>query len=398
MAEITLDGARVTLCALTIPRVGAWVADLDVDSAEAITGRVSLVIDGATWSGTVARGGLVAGSWRGRIVGGAGGLSGTLGAVAQRGSTLGTVLADALLAAGETLSNDAHDLGALANLWHRIAGPASTAVADVARAAGYSWRTLADGSVWLGADAWATYTPTGAVDVIDEQPEAGRLVLAGDTLGVLPGQTLALPGRDAVRVGQVEHRATPSDLRTVVLADGATGLGGVVDAVIRRALRRVDYLALYPARVVSQSAAGLLDLVPDDARVPPCSGVPIRYGLPGVTAVVPAGERVTLTYEGGDPSKPVATLWTAGTMASAAVNGSTRQAARTDDTTADGTLVFSCSSGTPSPGLTTMTITYTPPGGAPQAVGIVLTGAASLVGPSTLTLSGKITGTSVLRA
>ena len=33
MAEITLDGARVTLCALTIPRVGAWVADLDVDRA-----------------------------------------------------------------------------------------------------------------------------------------------------------------------------------------------------------------------------------------------------------------------------------------------------------------------------------------------------------------------------
>ena len=45
MAEITLDGARVTLCALTIPRLGAWVADLDVDSAESITGRVSLVID-----------------------------------------------------------------------------------------------------------------------------------------------------------------------------------------------------------------------------------------------------------------------------------------------------------------------------------------------------------------
>jgi hypothetical protein len=398
VAEITIDGARVTLCALTIPRVGAWVADLDVDSAEAITGRVSLVIDGATWSGTVARGGLVAGSWRGRIVGGAGGLAGTLGAVAQRGSTLGTVLADALLSAGETLSGDAHDLGALANLWHRIAAPASTAVADVARAAGYSWRTLADGSVWLGADTWATYTPTGAVDVIDEQPEAGRLVLAGDTLGIVPGVTLALPGRDPVRVGQVEHRATPSDLRTVILADGATGLGGVVDAVIRRALRRVDYVALYPARVVSQSAAGLLDLVPDDARVPPCSGVPIRYGLPGVTAVVPVGERVTLTYEGGDPSKPVATLWTAGTMTSAAVNASTRQAARTDDTTADGTLAFSFSSGTPSPGLTTMTITYTPPGGAPQAVGIVLTGAASLVGPSTLTLSGKITGTSVLRA
>ena len=41
----------------------------------------------------------------------------------------------------------------------------------MARAAGYAWRTLADGSVWLGADAWATYTPAGEVDVIDEQPE-----------------------------------------------------------------------------------------------------------------------------------------------------------------------------------------------------------------------------------
>lgn len=340
MAEITLDGARATLCALTIPRVGAWVADLDVDSAEAITGRVSLVIDGATWSGTVARGGLVAGSWRGRIVGGAGGLASTLGAVAQRGSTLGTVLADALLGAGETLSGDAQDLGALANLWHRIAGPASTAVADVARAAGYSWRTLADGSVWLGADAWATYTPTGAVDVVDEQPEAGRLVLAGDTLGIVPGVTLALTGRGPVRVGQVEHRATPSDLRTVVLADGATGLGGVVDAVIRRALRRVDYLALYPARVVSQSAAGLLDLVPDDARVPACSGVPIRGGIPGVTVTVPAGSRVLLGYEAGDPSRPVATLWDAAEVTRITINGGTAKAARDgDDVARVGALV-----------------------------------------------------------
>ena len=156
-------------------------------------------------------------------------------------------------------------------------------------------------------------------------------MLAGDTLGVLPGHTLALTGRDPVRVGQVEHRATPSDLRTVVLADGATGLGGVVDAVIRRALRRVDYLALYPARVVSQSAAGLLDLVPDDTRVPSCGGVPIRGGIPGVTVTVPAGARVLLGYEAGDPSKPVATLWDAAEVTRITVNGGTAKAARDGD-------------------------------------------------------------------
>ena len=43
MAEITVNGLRATLCALTLPRFGAWVADVDVDSAEAITGAVAHV-------------------------------------------------------------------------------------------------------------------------------------------------------------------------------------------------------------------------------------------------------------------------------------------------------------------------------------------------------------------
>lgn len=381
-----------------MPRVGAWVADLDVDSAEALTGAVVLVIDGQTWRGTVHRGGLVSGSWRGRIVGGAGGLSGTLSAVALRGSTLSDVLGGVLRDAGESLSSAAGSLAAVAPLWHRVEAAASTAVADVARAAGYAWRVLPDGTVWTGADAWTAYTPASAVDVVEEHPEAGRYVLAGDVLGIRPGVALTLTGRSAIRVGQVDIHATPRDLRAVVTAEGATGLGAAVDAVVRRALRRVDYLAHYPARVVSQTG-GLLDLVPDDPRVPPCSGVPIRYGLPGVVATVPAGERVTLTYEGGDPSRPVACLWTAGAATQWSVNGSAKQVARTDDTTANGTIALSVNANTPTPGLTTLTITYTPPGGAPQTVGVVLTGAATLVTtPATLTLSGAITGTSTVRA
>jgi hypothetical protein len=331
MAEITVNGLRATLCAINLPRFGAWTADVDLDSAEAVTGAVTLEVDDASWSGAVARGGLVNGSWHGRLVGGAGGLSSALGALAQRGSTLGTVLADALREAGETIATDAADLDAVAPLWHRIACAASIAVGDVARAAGYVWRVRSDGRVWLGADTWAVYTPAGAVDVVEEYPAAGRYVLAGDTLDIVPGVTLTLP-RLTVQVGHVEHRATPRELRTIITAEGATGLGPALDAVLRRALRRVDYLAHYPARVVSQSASGLLDLVPDDPRVPPCSGVPIRYGLPGVVATVPAGERVALTYEGGDPSKPVAALWTAGTVTRVTINsGSSRVAREGDD-------------------------------------------------------------------
>lgn len=91
---------------------------------------------------------------------------------------------------------------------------------------------------------------------------------------------------------------------------------------------RLDRLALYPARVVSQAADGTLDLVPDDPRVPPCTGVPIRMGLPGASATVPAGGRVLLGYEAGDPSKPCATLWESGTVTVLTLNGGARGAAR----------------------------------------------------------------------
>ena len=77
---------------------------------------------------------------------------------------------------------------------------------------------------------------------------------------------------------------------------------------------RLDLLALYPARVVSQGADGRLDLVPEDARIAPCSGVPLRYGAPGLTATVPGGGRVLLGYEHGDPGRPYAALWESGAV------------------------------------------------------------------------------------
>lgn len=92
-------------------------------------------------------------------------------------------------------------------------------------------------------------------------------------------------------------------------------------------MRRVDYHALYPSRVVTQHADGSLDLVPDSARAPSCQRVPVRT-LRGVTLTVAAGARVLLGYEGGDPSKPYASLWEAGNVTRFAVNGASTKAAR----------------------------------------------------------------------
>lgn len=104
-------------------------------------------------------------------------------------------------------------------------------------------------------------------------------------------------------------------------------LSSIARIVDRLVGRRLDHLALYPARVVSQRSDGSLDLVPDDPRAPSCQGVPY-VSLPGVRLVVPAGTRVLLGYAGGDPSQPRAVMWELGDVTRLVVADGTHPAAR----------------------------------------------------------------------
>lgn len=338
MAEITLNGLRVTSVSLAIPRIGAWTADVAVDTPDAITGAAVLAIDGASWFGEVVRGGVYAGSWHGRIMGGSALLE-RLPATALRGATLALVLGEVLRVTGLSLASTSGALDAAAPRWHVREAPAAHVVGDVARAAGYAWRMLADGSLWLGVETWPTVTPAAPVDVIDEAPAVGRLVLAGDVLRALPGVTLSLPRRDPVRVGYVELRGTPDELRAVVLTeregDPAAASGGrllaAFEAIVARIMRRVDCHARYDARVVAQRADGTLDVVPDDARVPSAQAVPYR-SLPGVAYEVPAGARALLGYVNGDPARPFVDLFEQGSSVTRIkLGGGTSKAARQGD-------------------------------------------------------------------
>lgn len=367
MAEITLTHgtttAAVTALSLLVPRVGQWTADVTLDADAGPSGACSLSLDGRVYTGHVVRGAVYAGAWRGRLVGSAGLLQ-DAPATALQGATLALVLRDLAGAVGIALAADTGPLDAAAPRWHRHTGPASQAVADIARAAGYAWRVRPDGTLWLGSDTWATVTPASPVDVLDELPEAGRLTLAGDTLDIAPGQTLALRGRDPVRVGCVEHRATADDVQTVVVAEREGGtLLAALERLLGRLTRRVDYTALWPARVVAQQGNGTLDLVPDSPRVAPCQGVPYRT-LRGLSVDVAAGARVLLGYEGGDPSQPYALAWEIGDATSVRVNGGTRSAARDGDSVsvtipAGAVLVPSPGGPIPSPAPITLSGTIT---------------------------------------
>lgn len=384
----TLAGHTLLSLRMTIPRTGAWVADVVVDTDAAITGAVTLEIAGRTWRGTVTSGDVELGRWSGRVVGGAGGLQRSLAATAYADTDLRTVVGETLRDAGETLSAASGDLSAVVTRWARAAAPAAHAVGDVARSAGMSWRVARDGSVWIGADAWSA-VDLGAVDVIERDPRHGRWVLAGDGAALAePGVSVTLDGA-AVHVGAVEHSLDGDALRTTVTAArdevSTDRFTAAVAGIAERTIRPL-YLGRWPARVVAQHDDGTLDVVPDDARIVVPRGIAYRT-LPGVRLVVATGTRVAVVFEAGDPAKPVADLWELGDVTRLVVASGTHPAAREGHATGNGGVSASAVEVPGTPVTTTLRLTYTPPGGVPQTIsisglpaGVTASGSHSLAG------------------
>jgi len=362
----TLNGYPVAALTLTVPRVGVWTADVELVDAPALVGAVELVVDGRTRRGTVHRGGVESERWSGRLVGGAGGLHSLLGPAAYADTTLAVVLGETLRDAGEALAATSGELTATVARWARVAGPTHHTVADVARAAGYAWRVLDDGTVWTGPEAWAPVTLGGDLDVIEHAPATGRYELGGASAQAIdPGTTIPLDGA-SVRVGAVEHRLSDDVLRTVLYADqeGAPGsrLTAAFDAMVRRATRRLDYLAVYPAKVVQQRGDGTLDVLADAPDVSLPRAIPYR-ALPGLVLEVPAGTRVGVGFEHGDPARPYAGLWELGDVTRWTLDGGTHRAAREGHAVHGGSIQIVTSSLL---GPTAFTVQYVSATGVPQ--------------------------------
>lgn len=100
------------------------------------------------------------------------------------------------------------------------------------------------------------------------------------------------------------------------------------------ATARMDYHALYPCDVVKQNADKTLELQPDNPRIPPMSKVPIRLGIPGATVTIEEGARVLLGFAGGDPNRPIASLWESSTITVLTINGGSVPLAKIGSTTA----------------------------------------------------------------
>ena len=190
MSEITVNELPLLRATIHMPLAGVWSADVEVDTADELVGAATVSIDGTTtFRGTVVDGGVTHGLWRGRIVGGAAGLRGTIPARAYRNATLADVLHDAIVEAGEALDASSGDLGISAALFHRTEAAAARAVQAIANAAGFGWRVLPGGAVWIGAETWPD---AGSPDLtlLESDPRERRYRFGGDVLGLRPGTLL----------------------------------------------------------------------------------------------------------------------------------------------------------------------------------------------------------------
>lgn len=331
MSLVTLQGRSVLEARVVLPRVGRWVAELAVDSEEVPSGLVTLRLGSLELVGTASR----AGSTRGRavveLVGGRGGLLKPLEARAFSGTTSGVLLQDAASSSGEQLSAEvpASLLSVSVPRWTRFRRSLLEELQALlpTLGAGVVFRFEPGAALWVGVDDFPAASL--AHTVLLEEPHLGRMTIGCDDPALLPGTTFL--GR---KVEEVVHRISDGAVRTELLfqVEASTGEAqpvGVARELARAAARAAPTLsvAVWPAQVVAQNGDGTLELIPDDARIPQLSRVPIRPFAPSVAVQVGPGSRCGVQFAGGDPQAPVVTWFELGALLSLELGGAVDQVA-----------------------------------------------------------------------
>jgi hypothetical protein len=96
-------------------------------------------------------------------------------------------------------------------------------------------------------------------------------------------------------------------------------------------LFRLDYTRHYPATVVAQNADGSLELASDVPPIASLSKVAVAYGVPGISAVIASGGKVTVGFVGADPALPYVLVHDQASVTSLALLGGTKPVARLGD-------------------------------------------------------------------
>lgn len=192
VAENAVNAHRVRLARLTIPKIGAWLADVWTDdeiTADELAGVLTVYAGGAPLTGSLVRGETWQGSTRLRIVGGAGGWRRRLPArwyVSDAGVRPSQVAQDAAKECGETISLGVASDAPLGAWYARQAWSASRTLTQL----GLPWHVIDDGSTSLRA--WPATVIGSTMDVVAYDAARCIVELATDApADWRPGRTFA---------------------------------------------------------------------------------------------------------------------------------------------------------------------------------------------------------------
>ncbi len=334
MSLLTANGVGVLEASIIMPLYGLWTADLVLDQPDG-TGfdagtQVTISCDGGlTFVGVVVpdRTGDYLDAVHVRVIGGAGGMTkaATVKGYVQPGAFVRDVLNQLASDAGETLSPDI-DQGLMStNLaaWATLEGTVSAGLVSLIDIVSpeANWRMTPDGKLLVVVETWPD--ATADYELVANDPSQRSWDLGVDTFTVVPGVNLSGVGQ----VNRVEHYFTGEGLRTHVLTQLASedrGTAAAIQALARQLTAKLDYFALYDAKVNAQSADGkTVDITPSDPRIPQLQRVPLVLGIPGTVAKVVPGTFVRLGWNDGNPEKPYACLFQGGeTVSSMSIAGS----------------------------------------------------------------------------
>jgi len=171
------------------------------------------------------------------------------------------------------------------------------------------WRILSDGTLWIGSETWDLSSQE--FQILNKDPVNGSADIGSEAPFVVPGIELDGIGK----INRVEHHIMPNTFRSRVWTniDTERGLQSAISTIAKQAIPGIDYFALYDANVNSQSTdKTTVDVTPGDPRLPGMQRVPLRHGVPGLSAQVVPGSKLRIGWDRGNPQLPFAALWDGG--------------------------------------------------------------------------------------
>lgn len=305
---------------ITLPLTGRAHADLTlaVSKTDLQQGDEALVEiqGGETYAMTVERVGPVGGFVKVKVIGGTGGLRKDVEPKWYQNASPSLILKELLEECGEVVGDLELPADPLPQ-WVRPGGPAADALhALMTRFPEHNWQVSPSGKVNAGPPIWQEFqTP---IPLSASDPASG-VWLIPIVPAVLPGMHVTMTrGTEEFgkRITRVTHEieaylsaGKPSSrLRTILgSGDGEDTQPTGAEAVARRALRWVDYLALFPCTVIRDHGDHTLDLLPEHQGLPEMVKVRMLQPIAGARVKLKAGSQVLLQFQQGDPARPLVT-------------------------------------------------------------------------------------------